>query len=498
MTVLGALIRHQLDGPPDDQMICYHGEWTTRGWVRDFAESLSKAIDALGLPPGAPIGFVPHSRPEFYAATLALLERTHTIVMIYAYQTSEALARKLRELDLPAVIASREQLTGSMLEVATELGTAAIAITRNTPTVETLVPYRSSPDHRRASGPPALELLTSGTTGPPKLFAMSYDRLLGRMVNNNSMGSAFRQPVLLFFPLGNISGLYIVMGLILSDDKIILLDKYNVPDWVEFVKETRPKVTNLPPAAFRMILDAKVDPENIASIDYIMTGAATLSPSVRLEFEERYAPTRIIQSYGATEFGGVVAAVQPEHVVEFDHAKADSVGRPFGGSELRIVDIDTGTSLLAGAEGRIEVLAPAMSDEWITTTDLGVIDEDGFLYHRGRLDGAITRGGFKIMPETVAEALLSHPGVSAAAVVGRDDARLGQVPVAVIEPLADAVPPTPAELDQHVRDRLPSTMVPTDYLYVDTLPRTPSLKIDMAAVRHLFEEHAKTDRRTDV
>lgn len=483
---LGALIRRRLDGRLDDPMVRYHGEWKTRGWVRDLAERLSAAIDALGLPSGTPIGFAPHNRPEFFAAALALLERGQTIVMIYAYQSSEALARKLGELHLPAVVIAREQLTGPVLAATRELGTAAIAIDRVEPAVETLSPLIASPDHRWPPAQPGVELLTSGTTGPPKLFPMPYEKLVGRMVASNAMEATARRPQLLFFPLGNISGLYLLMGLIGSDDPVILVDKFTVADWIAFVREVRPAFTNLPPAAFRMILDAEIDPADLAGIRYIATGAATLDPALRRQFEARYAPVRIIQSYGATEFGGVVAAVQPEHVEEFGDAKADSVGRPFGGAKLRILDVETGEPLPPGREGRIDVLAPAMSDAWIGTTDLGLIDTDGFLYHRGRLDGAIVRGGFKIMPEDVAQAIASHPGVSAAAVVGRDDARLGQVPVAAVERLPGIEPPGERELDKHVRDQLPATMAPVGYLFVDALPRTPSLKIDMAAVRRLF------------
>ncbi len=485
---LGTLIRRRLGGPPDDPMVRYRSDWRTRGWVRDFADRLSAALDALGLPAHAPIGFAPHNRPEFFAAALALLERERTIVMLYAYQSGEALAHKLDELKLPAVVVARDQVTAPVGEAARGCGTTAIAIDRDEPMVERLTPWRPSADQRRAPAQPGVELLTSGTTGPPKLFPMPYAKLVGRMVTSNAMEATARRPQLLFFPLGNISGLYLLMGLIGSDDPVILVDKFTVADWIAFVREVRPAFTNLPPAAFRMILDAEVDPVDLAGIRYIATGAATLDPTLRRDFERRYAPTRVIQSYGATEFGGVVAAVQPEHLEAFGDTKADSVGRPFGGAQLRILDVESGAPLSPGREGRIEVLAPAMSDAWIGTTDLGLIDEDGFLYHRGRLDGAIIRGGFKIMPEQVAQSIASHPRVSAAAVVGRADARVGEVPVAAVERLAGTLPPTEQELDSHVRARLPATMVPAGYLFVDALPRTPSLKIDIAAVRRLFDD----------
>src|SRR5690606_26556106 len=101
-----------------------------------------------------------------------------------------------------------------------------------------------------------------------------------------------------------------------------------------------------------------------------------------------------------------------------------------------------GVALRTGEDGRLEALAPGLGDDWIRTTDLAEIDADGFVFHRGRADGAIVRGGFKILPESLAEVLHRHPAVREAAVVGADDPRLGQVPVAAVELRAGAAEPS--------------------------------------------------------
>jgi acyl-coenzyme A synthetase/AMP-(fatty) acid ligase len=486
MDDISGMIRARLDGPPQDPMIRYDGEWIARGWMRDFVAELDATIDALDLEPGAPIGFAPRTQPEFIAALLALIARGRSIVMVYAYQSGEAMARKLEELKLPAVIAAAGQWDGPMLDAAKAAGTAAIAISREAVPVRTLAPWVAGHDHRRAPREPGIDLLTSGTTGPPKHFPISYEKLFARMVLTNLTDNSGRVPALLFFPLGNISGVYILLPIIATDSPIIVLDKFEVSGWLDYIRAVRPAMVNLPPAGFRMILDADVDFADIASIKYATTGAATLDPTLRRAFEARYG-IPILQAYGATEFGGVVSTVTPAHIEQFGRAKSDSVGRPFGGATWRVVDVETGAPLPAGQEGRLEVLQPAMGNDWIGTTDLCMIDEDGFLYHRGRLDGAIMRGGFKIIPEQVAEALAAHPAVAAVAVVGLPDERLGEVPVAAVQLHDDAVAPSDADLEKHLRERLPSTMLPKHYRFVTTLPRTPSLKVDMAGVRALFE-----------
>ena len=128
-------------------------------------------------------------------------------------------------------------------------------------------------------------------------------------------------------------------------------------------------------------------------------------------------------SYGATEFGGIVSLMTLEDHAKFGAEKFGSVGRPWAGAQLQIVDPISRERLPAGTEGELEVLAPRMGPDWIKTTDLAIIDADGFLYHRGRSDGAIMRGGFKIVPEIVAAALTEHPAIGSAVVVGVADRR---------------------------------------------------------------------------
>jgi len=158
-----------------------------------------------------------------------------------------------------------------------------------------------------------------------------------------------------------------------------------------------------------------------------------------------------------------------------------TVGRPLPGVQVRIED----GGLLSA---RVEVLGP----HWITTTDLASIDDDGIVSIHGRSDGAINRGGFKILPDDVRVALEGHPTVLAAAVVGRPDARLGEVPVAIVELCG---PATPSELVEHLRTRLAPYEIPARIDVVDEVPRTPSGKADLTAVRRHFTDPASADER---
>jgi acyl-coenzyme A synthetase/AMP-(fatty) acid ligase len=334
---------------------------------------------------------------------------------------------------------------------------------------------------------------TSGTTGAPKNVGFSYETIARYMVGQNVSAAATTTdvddttpPTLLTFPLGNISGIYGLLPTVLSGKRGVLLDRFTLDQWRDYVRRYQPPMPVLPPAAITMVLDANIPKEELACIKMIMTGAAPLDPTVQISFQERYG-VPILLSYGATEFGGPVTLMTPDDHNTFGAAKIGTVGRPFAGAKLRAINAETGEELQRGEEGLLEVMAPRIGDHWIRTTDIGMIDADGFLFLRGRADGAIVRGGFKLLPETIERALCLHPSVASAAVVGVADKRLGQVPAAAIQIKQGRPEPSIADLDQHLRQHVYATHIPTMWKFVEAIPKNKSLKTDAAAVRQLFE-----------
>ncbi len=171
---------------------------------------------------------------------------------------------------------------------------------------------------------------------------------------------------------------------------------------------------------------------------------------------------------------------------------ANSVGRPLPDTQVRIVDPESGAELPAGEQGLLEAKVAPISPDWIRTTDIASVDADGFVTLHGRADGAINRGGFKILPETVRRVLISHPAVRDACVVGVRDQRLGQVPFAAIEATPGTAVPSEDELKDLVRQSLPVYNVPVAFAVVDELPRNPALKVSLPAVAALYEARENT------
>jgi acyl-coenzyme A synthetase/AMP-(fatty) acid ligase len=287
-------------------------------------------------------------------------------------------------------------------------------------------------------------------------------------------------------PLGNISGIYTTVPTLVRGQRVVLLDRFKLDQWHDYVVRFRPVAGGLPPAGVQMVLDANIPAEDLSSIKYVGTGAAPLDPTVQKAFEERY-DIPILLSYGATEFGGPVTAMSYDLYTQFGKAKFGTVGRAIGGAKLRVIDPETEQEVAPGTEGILEVVSPRIGEHWIRTSDIAVIDADGFLFHRGRADGAIMRGGFKILPETIERALQLHDAVSAAGVVGVPDKRLGQVPGAAIQIKPGYELPSIEELEAHLRENVLATHIPVHWRFVEALPKTLSFKVDRPAVRALFE-----------
>ncbi len=446
-------------------------------------------IDILGgiatRPDG--LGFVARNRPWAIAAVLGMIAARRTISMIYGYQSPEALAETITRLGLQAVVICDEDLSPAVREAALRAGVSVIVVDEKAGAT-LAIPGPTDGTRAETETEPCIRLLTSGTTGKPKHYPMPYAAIAGFAQDGAAgFGAPVTSiPVLFYYPLANISGAMTLLPPFLAGRSIVLLDRFDVHRWRDFTVRYQLERANLPPAGFGMILDAGIPPEDLASVRIASTGSAALDPSIQLAFEQRYG-VKVLTAYGATEFAGTAAAWTEPLYDEWIERKRGSVGRACAGVTIRVLDPNGTTILPPGEEGVMEVQIARLGPDWIRTTDLGLIDEDGFVFLRGRADGAVMRGGFKVLPETIESVLLSHPEVAAAAVVGIADRRLGAVPVALVQ-AASAATPNPEALKDHIRRHLPATHVPTQLWIVERIPRTPSLKIDRATVRAEVEQ----------
>lgn len=488
MKSLGSQCRALLKIDAARPAIQFEGQWTTWAEISDLADDLSAAFEMAGAPRHAAVTLIARNRPEILSAFVALLAQERCVRMVYPFQSPNAIAANIERLGSPLVLLAEQDLTPEIATNLDENGMAGIIISgMSVRSIGRVRPNRADDPNAE----PRVEVLTSGTTGPPKHFPISYEiiaRLSGGEGLVNPGADEDTDPPLLFsLPLGNVSGIYCAAASILRGRRTILLDRFTLDAWLDYINFYQPAIVSAPPAAIGMILEANLPKDALGRCYYFTTGAAPLDPTVHRVFEERYG-IPVLQSYGATEFGGPVARMTPLLYETFGKKKFGSVGRPMQGVRLRVVDPESGAELPKGGEGILEVVSPRMGAEWIRTSDLAAIDADGFLWLRGRADGAIMRGGFKLLPETIESALMLHSAITACSVVGIADERLYQVPAAAVQLKAGAMQPAEEDLERHLRRQILATHIPARWIFVETMPRTASMKVDRGAVRALFEE----------
>jgi acyl-CoA synthetase (AMP-forming)/AMP-acid ligase II len=481
---------------PEAEAIEFEGRWHGWGAVAALANGVSGALERAGLAEGAPVGLLLRNDPAMVAALVGVIASRRCAVTLDPHQGADRIAEELRALRLPAVVGvpddwQREEIGGPVRDV----GGLGLRVDMQGGVHTVATPGAAATAYDPLPGV-AVQMLTSGTTGRPKRVALSLAAIEQSLIGarhyekNADATPRLRSGVsIIVAPLVHVGGLFRVLQCVADGRRFALLERFRVEPWLDLVRRHRPRTASLVPAALRMVLEADLDVDALRCLSTVLCGTAPLPPEEAEAFEAKYG-VPVLTTYGATEFAGGVAGWNLADHREFRADKRGSVGRAHPGCALRVVDAETGDVLGPGEEGLLEVRSAQLGPEsgWVRTTDLVVLDADGFLFIRGRADRAIIRGGFKILPDVVRAALESHPSVREACVVGLDDARLGQVPAAAVtlrddEPVVDE-----ATLREHARRRLSGYQVPARIRVVDALPRTPSLKVSQPDVIALLTE----------
>lgn len=462
-----------LDLDPSARALQYDGRWSSWGQLAQLA----RRIGALTGP--VRVGIMLRNQPAHVAALLGVLEAGGTVVVINPSRGDDRTRADIAALGLPVIIGVADDIA----HLVTPAFTGTVIGISDLDTAPTEAPGAGIDDARRPGV--AVWMLTSGTTGPPKRVDLTYDMLARSVLGRQPWQAPTelrRGVAIVNSPLVHVGGVFRILLCISEARPFVLLPKFDLQRWADAVREHRPRAVSLVPAALRMVLHSELTRDDLAGVRAVTSGTAPLSADDADAFTAKFG-IPVLTSYAATEFGGGVAGWTLADHQQHWQAKRGSVGRADPGAQLRVVD-EAGHVLGPDEQGLLEVIpAQISSGDWIRTTDLARIDPDGFVWILGRADQAIIRGGFKVMPDDVRTALESHPAVRGAAVIGRADARLGETPVAMVELHGQA---TAEELSEYLATRLARYEIPTDIAIVEVIPRTPSGKADLGAVREHF------------
>lgn len=477
------------EAPADADAVEFEETWWPWGRLQLTAADIDATLTAAGVGEGGRVGVVLENRPEIVATALAILGSNRCLVTMSPLQPPERLSADIARSEVPVLVATAEVLDRPGIKDAM----ADKLVVRLGPEGSVDPVSGTAPADAATSPGISIEMLTSGTTGPPKRIRLSDRQVDSVMASSGSPladGRLLRSGVgVVNTPMVHIGGFWGMLSTLHAGRRIVLLPRFQLDSWVRAVETYRPQASGLVPAAMRAVLEAGVPPEKLSSLKVITSGAAPCPPELAEAFQRTYG-ARVLMVYGATEFAGAVAGwTLPMHQKWWE-LKAGSVGRPYPGVELRVTSPE-GEVLPTGSTGHLEVRSrqsPDGAESWQRTSDLAALDDDGFVWLHGRADNAIIRGGFKVHPDVVQRALERHPSVLEASVAPLPHERLGQVPVAAVELRPGAPRPEPAELMTLCRQELTPYEVPTQILVVDELPRGPSMKVSRPDLLELFTE----------
>jgi long-chain acyl-CoA synthetase len=480
-------IRQVLALDPDATALTFNG--TAFPWSFHAGALASLEAALAPLPRARRIGIVLRNRPGPLAALIAAIASGRSVVTLSPHLGDAGLAADIADLAPDVLVAEDgDWARDAVREAASKV--APVALRCGTDRALSAQPADWAADPAlRDPGDIAVLMMTSGTTGRPKRVELTYERMAAAF---GAAGVDLAAPPrlrprtdILWASLAHISGLYFGLTHALEGRSIALLEKFDVDAWAGLVRQYRPGYVRLAPTALRMVMRAGLPASTFESVRAVGSGTAPCPPELAEAFEERYG-IPVLTTYGATEFAGAIAGWSLREKERWGTSKRGSAGRAHAGITLRVVDPSTGDPLPAGATGLLEARGgqlPGADGAWVRTTDLAVIDDDGFLFIRGRADDAINRGGFKIPPSVIEEALLAHPAVDEATAIALPDARLGEVPAAAVILTS---PATEQELLSFLAERLTRYQLPVAIRVVDQLPRTPSLKVSRPLVREQY------------
>ena len=335
-----------------------------------------------------------------------------------------------------------------------------------------------------------LVLFTSGTTGEPKGV-----RITPRNLFASATASAFRLGVtpadrwLCCLPPYHMGGLAPVVRTAIYGTTLLVQREFDGSETAEALRRHKGTGISLVPTQLQRLLDdGWAPPEQLGTV---LLGGAPASESLLERALEADVP--VYPTYGMTETTSQVATARPSTV----RTHPETVGQPLFCTTVTVLDEDEPVE--PGAQGELVVDGPAVTpgyldadrtqeafcEHGLRTGDVGRLDKDGRLTVLGRLDDQIQTGGKLVAPAEVRAALLAHPAIDDAAVVGIEDREWGERVAALVTTVEDGTLSSQA-IDSHCRAELASFKVPKSIVVADSLPRTPSGTVDRDATRAII------------
>jgi long-chain acyl-CoA synthetase len=506
---LARLSEQAFDRRGDYEALLFEGRWHTSGELHDRTLRLASGLSQLGIAPGDRVVVTMANSPEVTMSYTALWRAGAVVTPGNFLMPPEELRHVIMNSEATAVITTPE-FVDKVREASAGIETLRFVISAGS--VDGLLPLSEleqaepGPIVPRADDDLAALLYTGGTTGRAKGVMLTHAAL--HFTGASAQGAAYVPGInrgLGTLPLSHAYGLLVTIASMHSPERgvAVLLRWFEPQAFLELVAEHRIQTTAVVPSMLQILLSQPLEDYDLSSLEYVSSGGSPLAPEVAEQFVRRVPSVNIRQGYGLTE----TAALLTTNPV--GREKPGSVGFPVPGIDLKILD-EEGGELPRGEVGEVcarspgmmigywrspDTTAEAIRDGWLHTGDLGYQDEEGYLFIVDRKKDLIIRGGFNVYPRDVEDALLEHPALEAAGVVGRPDDRLGEEVVAFVS-LRPGAEAAPEELVAWAKTRIGGYKYPREVHVIGAVPLTSVGKIDRKALRTRLPKAAPAEPPT--
>ena len=468
--------------------------------------------DGLGLAPGDRVAIVMRNRPEYLEAMFGAWHAGMVVVPVNARLHQDEIAYVLDHSGSSVVLTDAEH-ADEVVPLVEQVDRLRTAVEAPGADWDRLLGVTASPLTDRAPTDAAWLFYTSGTTGRPKGATLTHRNLL--MASLSYFADldhvTARDAILHAAPLSHGSGLYglphVARGAVSVVPESGGFDGHEVAAalsrWSGLTMFAAPTMVK------RLAGDPAVTGAPLSNLKQIVYGGAPMYLADLEAALEVFGP-RLAQIYGQGETPMTITALSRDEHADLGHPRwrerMPSVGCPRTDVEVRVVDeqdcelpagepgevVVRGDVVMAGYWEQPEATAEALRGGWLRTGDVGRLDEDGYLTLLDRSKDLIISGGMNIYPREVEEALLTHSGVRAAAVVGRPDPEWGEAVVAFV--VADGEEPRRADLDRACLDRIARYKRPKEYRFVGALPTNSYGKVLKRELRQQVRSEADATR----
>jgi fatty-acyl-CoA synthase len=489
------VLAHHAGRAPAKPLCVFAGNSITYEEMANRAAALATGLHEHGVGTGDVVGLLSYNCPEFLE-TIFAANYLGAVVMPINWRLAPPEVRYILEHSEARALVCDEELIGPANEATkgVEATLLRAAISEGRPEGWTrLGDLRLPPDPALRAGTAGDDLhrlmYTSGTTGRPKGVMITHANLAWKnMAHIIEFGVTGADLGLACGPMYHVGALDLTTTTMIASGATTIIHRvFNASDVVDEIERSRVSTVWLAPAMVNAIMSLPgVEQRDLSSVRLIIGGGEKMPIPLIERLRRTFPSAWFADAYGLTETVSGDTFLDRASTV----TKLGSAGRPCLFLELDIWD-EHGTSLPPGERGEVvlrgpkvfkgywrdsEATAAAFAGGWFHTGDIGIKDEDGYLYIVDRLKDMILSGGENIAGSEVERVLYEHDAVLEAAVVGRPDDRWGEVPVAfvVLRPNAAA---TSDALIEHCRHQLARFKVPKDIVFLDALPRNPSGKV---------------------